>query len=131
MLRRAAMERRLANFPPQVALPPIVESGALMIVGGGALPTEVVQRFIELAGGYEAPMVVLPIAAEETLPEDESRDTRVLTLQAAKKCEVTAGPLARRSGIACLCRGTAQGQGRLVQRRTPMAIRRCLHGNDG
>jgi cyanophycinase len=79
MLRRAALERLAVNFPPQVAPPPVVESGALVIVGGGTLPAEITQKFIELAGGSNAPIVVLPIAAEGPLPEDSSRDTSLLT----------------------------------------------------
>jgi cyanophycinase len=79
MLRRAAIERSLANFPPQVVLSPVVEHGSLLIHGGGEMPAEVGRRFLELAGGADAPIVVLPIAGEGTLPEDTSRDTRVLT----------------------------------------------------
>src|SRR5262245_56730174 len=78
MLRRAARERSLASFPPRIAPAPVVEQGSLLIVGGGTLPSDVSQKFIELAGGPDAPIVVLPIAAEGNLPEDTSRDTRVL-----------------------------------------------------
>jgi cyanophycinase len=79
MLRRAAIERALGVFPPTVAPEPRVESGALVIVGGGTLPREITSKFIELAGGPDAPIVVLPIAAGDELPEDSSGDTRVLT----------------------------------------------------
>jgi len=79
MLRRAAIERSLGNFPPPVLPPPRVEQGALFIHGGGEMPPDVVQRFIDLAGGKDAPIVVLPIAADDSLPEDISRDTRALT----------------------------------------------------
>jgi cyanophycinase len=79
MLRRAAIERSLANFPPRVLPPPRVEHGALFIHGGGEMPPDVVQRFIDLAGGKDSPIVVLPIAAEGNLPDDASRDTRALT----------------------------------------------------
>jgi len=79
MLRRAALERSLASFPPQVLPSPMVESGSLIIHGGGEVPPDIVQRFIDLAGGKDAPIVVLPIAAEGSLPEDTSRDTRLFT----------------------------------------------------
>ncbi|MDZ4797597.1 MAG: cyanophycinase [Bryobacteraceae bacterium] len=38
--------------------------GALIVVGGGEVGTEIAQRFIELAGGSDAPIVVIPTAAE-------------------------------------------------------------------
>ncbi len=38
--------------------------GALMPVGGGKLGPEVLGKFIELAGGPDAPVVVIPTAAE-------------------------------------------------------------------
>jgi cyanophycinase len=40
--------------------------GTLLIVGGGQLGPEIVNRFIELAGGKDAPMVIIPTAAEGT-----------------------------------------------------------------
>jgi cyanophycinase len=79
MLHRAAIERTRADFPPQSLPPPRVEHGALFIHGGGEMPPDVVQRFIDLVGGKDSPIVVLPIAAEGDLPEDTSRDTRALT----------------------------------------------------
>jgi cyanophycinase len=78
MLRRAAIERSLGEFPPQVLPPPVVDHGTLFIHGGGEMPAHVLKRFIDLAGGPDAPIVVLPIAAEGTLPEDTSRDMRAL-----------------------------------------------------
>jgi cyanophycinase len=64
MLRRAAQERSLANFPPPELPQPKVESGSLVIVGGGGMPEDVTKKFIELAGGPDALIVVLPIASE-------------------------------------------------------------------
>jgi len=64
MLRRAALERSLANFPPAELPQPKVESGSLVIVGGGGMPEDVTKKFIELAGGTDALIVVLPIAGE-------------------------------------------------------------------
>ena len=79
MLRRAAIERSVGNFPPIAPPLPNVPRGTLLIHGGGEMPKEVTDKFIELAGGPEAPIIVLPIAAEGSLPKDESRDTRVWT----------------------------------------------------
>lgn len=45
------------------------EKGALVIVGGGrnAMP-EILTRFVALAGGLSAPIVIIPTAAEEEFP---------------------------------------------------------------
>jgi cyanophycinase len=84
MLRRAGIERSLADFPPRVLPPPKVECGALVIVGGGGMPASVVERFIELAGGPEAPIVVLPIAAGDELSDRSSGETRLFERAGAK-----------------------------------------------
>lgn len=47
------------------------------------MPSEVMAKFLDLAGGADAPVVVLPIAAGDTLPEDSSNDTRLLTRSGA------------------------------------------------
>jgi len=44
------------------------DHGALLIVGGGQLPPAIVDRFIELAGGKDAPMVFIPTAEEVDPP---------------------------------------------------------------
>jgi cyanophycinase len=41
--------------------------GALVIAGGGALGDDVLGRFIALAGGRDAPVVVIPTASEQVL----------------------------------------------------------------
>jgi cyanophycinase len=81
----------LANFPPPSIAPPLVDSGSLVIVGGGRLPDEITQKFIELAGGPEAPIVVLPIAAGDTLPGDTSGDTRMFDRAGAKNVKSLRG----------------------------------------
>lgn len=44
--------------------------GALVVVGGGRLGPDIVNRFLELAGGPDAPLVIIPTADErDTLPE--------------------------------------------------------------
>ncbi len=51
--------------PPLTALPNEV-GGHLLLIGGGAKPTPVVDLFIRLAGGAEAPIIVLPLASEDS-----------------------------------------------------------------
>jgi len=49
------------------------EKGSLVIAGGGRLGPEIVNAFIELAGGPDAPIVVIPTAGgRETYAEDNS-----------------------------------------------------------
>jgi cyanophycinase len=66
-LARGARDRARwarADSDGVVAVPQTVgvEQGSLVIVGGGRLPREVAQRFVELAGGADAKIVVLPTA---------------------------------------------------------------------
>lgn len=62
-LRRAAYARSIGMQPGIPTGPsPSCESGALVIVGGGGMPQAIVDRFIELAGGKSARIVVLPTA---------------------------------------------------------------------
>lgn len=76
--RRAARTVGAAPFPPSRCQPPVVPAGSLVIVGGGRLLPPIVERFVELAGGPRARIVVLPIAMPEPLPSDErlARDFR-------------------------------------------------------
>ena len=69
MLRRAALDRTLADFPPKDLPEPKVAAGTLLIVGGGGMPDEATKKFVELAGGPEALIVVLPTAIGDTIPE--------------------------------------------------------------
>ncbi len=48
--------------------------GALLIVGGGKLVPAIVERFIELAGGRDSPIVVIP-TADGTEPSPKVEDT--------------------------------------------------------
>lgn len=62
-LRRAAAGRAAdANPGLPVLGAPNVANGSLVIVGGGGMPQDIVNRFIELAGGKSARIVVLPTA---------------------------------------------------------------------
>jgi cyanophycinase len=51
--------RARANAPPAIA----VRSGSLVLVGGGNLPDTVRHRFLELAGGKKARIVIIPSAS--------------------------------------------------------------------
>jgi len=62
MFRREALARQQRPFPSEQPGVPVVPAGSLVIVGGGGLTEQITQRFIELAGGVEAPIVVLPTA---------------------------------------------------------------------
>ncbi|MDB5313071.1 MAG: cyanophycinase [Gemmataceae bacterium] len=68
-LRRAAANRAAKDpFPPANPRPPVVEKGSLVIVGGGGAGPEIWKKFIDLAGGPDAPIVVIPTALEDPLP---------------------------------------------------------------
>ena len=67
-LRRAAIARRGAAFPSEPSKLPVVPSGTLFPCGGGDLPDSIWLRFVDLAGGINAPIVVIPIATPQ--PDD-------------------------------------------------------------
>jgi cyanophycinase len=82
MMKRAVLVLALWAIPV-VAFPgfpdspdPVVkgpEKGALVIVGGGRVGPEILTRFFDLAGGRDAPLVVIPTAAgAESYPDDWS-----------------------------------------------------------
>jgi cyanophycinase len=62
--------------------------GHLLLIGGGYKPPEVMKHFVALAGGGERPVVVLPLASDESRPTGEelkkqleaagTRDVRVV-----------------------------------------------------
>ena len=41
------------------------ENGYLLAIGGGRIPDSIINKFIELAGGLEAPLVIIPSASED------------------------------------------------------------------
>jgi cyanophycinase len=69
-LSRSAVDRTQAPFPPEKPAAPEVTKGTLVIGGGGGLPDEVLQRFIDYAGGPDALIVVIPTALEDPVPAD-------------------------------------------------------------
>src|SRR5262249_48957034 len=85
-LRKAALARTEAPFPPKDAAVPEVLGGALLIVGGGGMPADITKKFIDLAGGPESLIVVLPISMPDPLPP--GMDGRFLKRAGAKKVVV-------------------------------------------
>lgn len=67
-LRRSARDRA-EEFPPARLGVPTVDKGTLIIVGGGGMPKGLIERFVEMAGGKEAKIVVLPTAMPDPLPK--------------------------------------------------------------
>jgi cyanophycinase len=68
--RRDAIDRTVDRFPPAEPPRPHVEQGTLLIVGGGAMPPGLMDRFIELAGGIEqAKLVYVPCSEQDDVGE--------------------------------------------------------------
>lgn len=82
-LRRAALARTLPAFPAKEPSPSQVPNGSLVIVGGGAMPKEITEKFIELAGGADSPLVVLP-TANPPAPNDNKPEGAFLSRAGAK-----------------------------------------------
>jgi cyanophycinase len=61
-LQRTVDERRQPVFPTATRYDHRLLGGALVIGGGGGMPAEVWQRFVDLAGGEHARIVILPTA---------------------------------------------------------------------
>jgi cyanophycinase-like exopeptidase len=75
---------RSVDFGYQTSGP---DSGYLVIVGGNMKDTAIINRFISLAGGPDAPMIVIPTASGE--PKiDNSRAAEVLTTAGARNVTV-------------------------------------------
>ncbi len=87
MLRRAARDRVLPPFPPETTGDIEVPQGALVIAGGGSMSAELTRKFIELAGGPDALIVVLPTANPGPL-RTRSRDAEFLLREGARNVKV-------------------------------------------
>ena len=87
-------------------------SGSLVLAGGGPLGPEIWERFVELAGGTDARIVVIPTAAsQDHFPEDWSglapliqagaEDIQILHTRDRRKAdtEAFAAPLAEATGV--------------------------------
>lgn len=74
-LSRAAVAR-LKPKRPVVADAPATNSaaqqGTLILSGGGAVPADATQRFIEAAGGVDSPLIIVSTALGDDPPEDEA-----------------------------------------------------------
>jgi cyanophycinase len=77
-LHRAALDRANPNYLPKEPATPEVPHGALVIIGGGRTPPDVLARFIELAGGADdGEFVVFPTAMPDPItPGADSRFLR-------------------------------------------------------
>ena len=58
--QRATRARFAALRAVEPVAPPRVDRGALVLVGGGRIPSDVVARFVALAGGSKAKVVLVP-----------------------------------------------------------------------
>ena len=71
-LRRAAQARQSTAFPGKEVLVPKVANGSLLIAGGGNLPAEALQAFVQLAGGDKASVVYIPCEEAKTIEQEPS-----------------------------------------------------------
>jgi cyanophycinase len=82
----------LAQSPspsPSVAPPEIGPAkGTLVIVGGGLKSESILKRFLDLAGGPEANLVIIPTAGESDDLADYAGDLRDLTDAGARHVKV-------------------------------------------
>jgi len=62
--------------------------GTLLVVGGGRLDSVIVGRFIQLAGGPDAPIVVIPTASGDSLPRAGAGDVEMFTKAGARDVAV-------------------------------------------
>ncbi len=67
--QRALLERQQPMFPGRERVEHRLAGGALVIGGGGGMPNEVWLRFVELAGGADSRIVILPTAVEDASAE--------------------------------------------------------------
>ncbi len=86
MFRREARQRAEGVFPLAAPTEPKVESGSLVIVGGGGMPRDVTAKFIELAGGVDASIIVLPTAVPD--PQPTPGESSFFTRAGAKNVKV-------------------------------------------
>ncbi len=54
------------------------KNGSLVIVGGGKSVEKITKKFIELAGGINAPIVVIPTAGGRDTYDDNSSGARLI-----------------------------------------------------
>lgn len=86
-LRRSALARTKPEFPPKNPPIPDVPKGSLIIVGGGGMPKEISKKFVELAGGPDALIVVLPTAVPDRMAR-RAKIPRFLTQAGARNVKI-------------------------------------------
>jgi cyanophycinase len=86
-LGRAALARAQAPFPPEEFDTVGVAHGSLIIGGGGGLDPAVWKRFVDLAGGPDALIVVVPTANDDPVPADPV-EARLLRRVGAKNVKI-------------------------------------------
>jgi cyanophycinase len=86
-LSRAALARSQPPFPPEQPEVPEVAHGSLMIGGGGGLSVAILKRFIELAGGPDSLILVVPTAMEDPIRPDPV-EARMLRAAGAKNVKI-------------------------------------------
>lgn len=69
--RRESIDRTLPKFPADKPPVPHVKKGTLLIVGGGGMPSGLMERFVELAGGKEARLVYVPCSEDKEVSSDQ------------------------------------------------------------
>ena len=89
-LRRLAWERSGTVFPAAKPEVPKVEDGTLIVIGGGRTPDGLLKRFVDLAGGKDASIVIFPTALPDPLPEKNSME-ELLKKEGAGKVTVLTG----------------------------------------
>ena len=87
-LRFATAARNGPDFPPQKLSDPMVDKGTLIIIGGGPMPRAVTKRFIQLAGGDQASIVVLPTAVPDPMIKDSGSIANAFRKFGAKEVTV-------------------------------------------
>ncbi len=79
-------------FPQETTPPKTPEigpvRGTLLIIGGGPKEKALVERFLELAGGPDSPIVVIPTALESDDPAVFATETRVFREAGARRLTV-------------------------------------------
>ena len=88
LLRRAAQSRAKPLGSDTTRETRLEHHGSLVLVGGGGISSEVVKRFIELAGGADAPIVVLPTGNPPDDPPRPSREAKMLEKAGARQVVV-------------------------------------------
>ncbi len=73
-----------ANEAPTVG----PKEGSLVIVGGGGMPPQIVKKFVDLAGGPDAELVVIPTAMEDQEIDEKREQAQAARMFGMKKVKV-------------------------------------------